>query len=273
MNAAEIRFDFGKNWQSFVDRAVNADRLAAAVASMRRLLCGIDLGGKSFLDIGCGSGLSSLAAIALGAERVVGFDYDPHSVQASLSLRERAGIGANTWVVTQGSILDVEFLGTLPRADVVYSWGVLHHTGAMWQAIDNAVGKLQPHAVFALAIYNNVERRFGGSAMWWHLKRAYNRAPAAVRLLMEWVYIANFAARNLLTLRNPLTMARQYSEHAGRGMDFRHDVRDWLGGFPYEYATAGAVFNYLHGQHGLQLEYLNTHDGHECNEFTFRRPG
>jgi len=271
--STELRFAFGKNWQSFIRDALNEQRVAGAVASLRRLLNGADLRGQSFLDIGCGSGLSSLAALTLGAERVVGFDYDPHSVEASQTLRERAGIGANRRAVTQGSILDVQFLGTLAPADVVYSWGVLHHTGAMWQVIENAVSKMQPHGVFALAIYNNVESWLGGSAQWWRIKRLYNQAPQPLRRLMEEAYVAQFIARHLLTLRNPFSKMRGYGEHGARGMDFRHDVRDWLGGFPYEYATAGEVFNYVHSKHGLELIYLNTHDGHLCNEFTFRRLG
>ena len=230
------------------------------------------------MDIGCGSGLFSLAACLLGAERVVSFDYDPNSVEASLALRERASQpdrierAINKWQIMQGSVLDEEFLAALEPADVVYSWGVLHHTGAMWQAIDNAVSKVKPGGVIAISIYNNVESRVGGSAMWWQIKQAYNRSPQAARRLMEYAYVANFMVRKLLTLRNPFKMIQNYGDGAGRGMDFWHDVRDWLGGFPYEYATAGEIFNYMHNKHGLELIYLDTHDGHGCNQFTFHPP-
>ena len=122
-----------------------------------------------------------------------------------------------------------------------------------------------------ISIYNDVERRLGGSAMWTRIKSTYNRAPYPARRLMEGTYIASFFVRHLLTLRNPVRALRMY-EATGRGMDFYHDVRDWMGGFPYEYATAGEVFNHIHTNYGFQLEYLDTHDGHTCNEFVFRRP-
>ncbi len=198
------------------------------------------------------------------------FDSDANSVEASRALRERSGIAAERWEIMSGSVLDPQFLATLPPADVVYSWGVLQHTGAMWQAIDNAVGLVRPNGVLAIAIFNNVERRLGGSRMWWYVKRRYNQSPAWARHLVEYGYGGSLLLRCLLAGRNPFAVVRNY-DAGGRGMDFWHDVRDWVGGFPYEYATAGEVFNYLHGKHGLQLEYLNTHDSHVCNEFTFRR--
>jgi 2-polyprenyl-6-hydroxyphenyl methylase/3-demethylubiquinone-9 3-methyltransferase len=132
------------------------------------------------------------------------------------------------------------------------------------------VSKVKPGGVIAIAIYNKVDRRIGGSAQWWHIKRLYNGSPALVRRLIEYLYICRFIAGQLLTLRNPLTHVRKYGG-VGRGMDFRHDTRDWIGGFPYEYATAGEVFNYVHKKFGLQLRYMDTHEGHACNELTFAR--
>jgi SAM-dependent methyltransferase len=265
------RFAFGENWQSFIDHVVDERRIAIAMKSLQRMLKATDLRGKTFLDIGCGSGLFSLAAVLLGAQRVAAFDYDPNSVRASLTLRQRASISAEQWHVSQGSILDPEFLATCEPVDVVYSWGVLHHTGSMWLAMDNAVAKVKPEGVLAIAIYNRVEKRIGGSATWWWLKRGYNRSPVWVRGLMERCYGSILMLRRAATLRSPVRMIREYGETVGRGMDFWHDVRDWLGGFPYEYATAGEVFNYLHEKHGLKLIYLNSHDGLGLNEFTFRR--
>lgn len=259
---SEIGFDFGKNWLSFVQTGVSEARIAASAAALRRLLGGADLRGRSFLDVGCGSGLSSLAAVRLGARRVVAFDADARCVAAAREL-----CGPSRCEVRQGSVLDNAFLATLEAADVVYAWGSLHHTGAMWQAIDNTGRLLEPAGTLVLAIYNHVQRRFGSSAQWWQIKRWYNRAPPAARRLMEYAYLARIAARDLVALRAPLASAR-----VGRGMDLRHDVRDWLGGFPYEYASAGAVFDYVHGRLGFELRYLNTNSGHGCNEFTFQRP-
>jgi len=265
-------FAFGTNWQSFVRTALDDTRIATAAEALQRLLRLDQLHGRSFLDVGCGSGLSSLAALTLGAQRVVAFDSDPNSVAASAALRSRAGIPEDRWRILQGSVLDGNFLAALERTDVVYAWGVLHHTGAMWQAVDHTVRLVKPGGLLALAIYNNVERRIGGSAHWWRIKRRYNRSSQPLQRLMEYAYVLRFGIGQLVTGRNPVAAIRRY-DGAGRGMDFWHDVRDWLGGFPYEYATAGDVFNYVHATHGLDLVYLNTHDGHGCNECTFGCPG
>lgn len=187
--------------------------------------------GKTFLDIGCGSGLFSLAACLLGAEQVVAFDYDPDSVKASMDMRTRANIPPGKWQILQGSILDQEFLNTLDPADIVYAWGVLHHTGAMWQAIDNTVSKVKLGGILAIAIYNHVENYVGGSAMWWHIKRFYNHSPYIFRYLLEYAYVTSFILYRFLTLRNPFKVIRHY----GGG-----DGEVWISGMMY--ATGWVAF-------------------------------
>ena len=267
----EERFAFGKNWQSYVDRVLSDDAIGEAVESLQRLLCRQSLEGLSFLDIGSGSGLFSLAAARLGAT-VTSFDYDRDSVEATARVRDRFPAYSGRWTVTQGSILDDAFLASLPSFDVVYSWGVLHHTGDMWRAIDNAAQKVKPGGLFAIAIYNNVEKRVGGSQWWWRIKKKYASSSTPVRRLIEWSYASIIFSRKLATLRSPLRYVREYGQENPRGMDFWHDLRDWVGGFPYEFATAGQVFNTVRTRHGYELLYLNTHDGHTCEELTFLRP-
>jgi SAM-dependent methyltransferase len=260
------RFAFGENWRSFVAR-VNDRRINLALDSLRRLLQVDDLQGKTFLDIGCGSGLFSLAACLLGARRVVSFDYDPDSVQASLALREKYGLAESAWWIGRGDVLDAAFMDALECADVVYSWGVLHHTGAMWRAVENAAGKVRPGGLLVLALYNHTRM----SGLWRHIKRFYNRMPRVIQWLMETAYQGVFVAFYLLTLRNPFKVIRNYAAVSRRGMDFAHDMRDWLGGFPYEYAAPGEVLRRVRVAGGFTLEYLTTVNGQGCNEFTFRR--
>ena len=272
MATPELRYGFGANWKDYAETSLNEARVANAVQSLRDLLALETLRGETFLDIGCGSGLFSLAACRLDAARVISFDFDNDSVRTSQWLRERERIPEARWSIQQGSVLDAAFMASLPQVAVLYSWGVLHHTGRMWDAIDAAASKVAPGGRFAISIYNRVERKPDSSAMWWKIKRLYNRSPGFVRGLMETAYMANHAATRLITLRNPFSA---YTDQAGagrRGMDFRHDVKDWLGGFPYEYASAGELFEYVHRKHGFHLERLRTGDGNICNEFLFVRP-
>ena len=268
----DTRYEFGSNWRSYVEKALNERRVAHAVSSLKSFLEVEDLRGTAFLDIGCGSGLFSLAAHLLGAERVESFDFDADSVSTALELKARFAVPDQRWSVRRGSVLDPDFMSSVASADVVYSWGVLHHTGRMWDAIDSAATKVLPGGRFAISIYNRVDRFPDSSKMWWHLKRTYTRSPVAVRRLMEGVYIGNFILTRLLTLRNPMRPIFDREGAGRRGMDFLHDVRDWLGGFPYEYATSGEVFGHVRRTTGFELAKLVNWEGNACNELLFRRP-
>jgi len=147
-------FSFGENWRVFLER-LDDERIKIAEASLVEFLKLQDLRGKDFLDIGCGSGLFSLAAHNLGAKRVVSFDLDPLCVDCCNQLRSRANSSDN-WEVYQGSILDETFLARLGTFDIVYSWGVLHHTGRMWDAIDNAAALVSPGGYYYIALSNKI---------------------------------------------------------------------------------------------------------------------
>lgn len=271
MSEKELRYEFGDNWRSFVENALNEERIQQSVKGLSDVLRRDSLEGLIFLDIGCGSGLSSLAACKLGAAKVIGFDYDASSVAASKEIRRLSNISEDKWTITQGSALDKDFLSGLGKADIVYSWGVLHHTGDMWTAIDNASQLVKPGGLFSIAIYNKVDGR-KGSSMWVKIKKTYNLAPPLLKKIMEYIYISLLIMTMLKGFRNPVKVIAQYSKTSLRGMDFFHDARDWLGGYPFEYATAGEVFNYVKNRHGMQLVYLNTFNGHTCNELTFMKP-
>lgn len=133
----KITFSFGRNWKDFVEHYWNPDRESVAIASLAAFLKRGDLRDLDFLDVGCGSGLFSLAAYRMGARRVVSVDVDPLSVECTARLRASIGSSEN-WSVVQGSILDGGCTEGVEPANTVYAWGSLHHTGAMWDAIHNA---------------------------------------------------------------------------------------------------------------------------------------
>lgn len=129
------RFAFGQNWSNFL-RTLDDERILEAERSLKQMLEVESLRDKRFVDVGSGSGLFSLAARRLGAS-VHSFDYDPQSVACTSELKRRFFPGDPQWTVEEGSVLDDDYLASLGRFDVVYSWGVLHHTGAMWKALEN----------------------------------------------------------------------------------------------------------------------------------------
>jgi 2-polyprenyl-3-methyl-5-hydroxy-6-metoxy-1,4-benzoquinol methylase len=261
------RYEFGKNWSNFL-RVLDENRIERAVASLRTLLGVPDLKGASFLDIGSGSGLFSLAAHRLGA-RVRSFDYDPSSVACTQELKRRYAGARADWTVERGSVLDKQFLASLGQFDVVYSWGVLHHTGAMWEAIDNARTLVAPGGTFAIAIYND---QGVWSKRWTKLKRFYCSGPFG-KAVMCSTYIPAVVGRQLVAdlfwLRNPFKWYTEYS--ASRGMSVFYDWFDWLGGYPFEVAKPEELFKFARDR-GFQMTNFTTCGGSVgCNEFVFRR--
>jgi SAM-dependent methyltransferase len=118
----DISFSFGENWKRFLG-GFDEPRLLAAERSFLDFTSLDGLHGQQFLDVGSGSGLSSLVAIRLGARRVVSIDVDPHSIDCALALRERFQIPSDRWEVHQGSALDLDFMESLGKYSYVHSWG------------------------------------------------------------------------------------------------------------------------------------------------------
>ena len=260
------RFAFGENWRRFL-RTVDEARVAASVASLQAMLGVTSLRGQRFLDVGSGSGLSSLAAHRMGAE-VHAFDYDPSSVACSRELRRRFAPDAASWTIEPGNALDPAYLGTLGTFDVVYSWGVLHHTGSMWQALENVVPLVKPGGTLFVAIYNDQGARSG---RWRRVKQLYCSGPlgpAAVCSTFIPAFVLRDLAADLVWMRNPM---RRYSEYSTqRGMSVVHDWLDWLGGYPFEVARPEQIMEFYHAR-GFTLTRLRTCGGSVgCNEFVFR---
>jgi 2-polyprenyl-6-hydroxyphenyl methylase/3-demethylubiquinone-9 3-methyltransferase len=270
-------YEFGQNWRRYIDADFDEARVSEAVRSLQGFLGLGDLRGKTFLDIGCGSGIFSLAAYRMEAARIVSLDIDPNSVACCDDLRSRAG-APSRWAVLGGSVLDSAFLGSLGEFDVVYSWGVLHHTGRMWQAIENASRRVRPGGLFYIAIYNRADGigmysdgRIGPSSFWEIEKRLYNRLPVWGQRVLDYGAAAGMIGGYLVAGRNPIEEIR--SHKSKRGMSWMVDIRDWLGGHPYEYASVAEVFEFMHAQSGFSLERLNSTNSLRCNEYLFRRTG
>lgn len=258
------RFTFGKNWSKFLAE-LDERRIVAAEQSLKNMLGLDDLRGLRFLDIGSGSGLFSLAARRLGA-CIHSFDYDPQSVACTAELKRRYFPGDGEWTVEEGSALDNAYLLSLGTFDIVYAWGVLHHTGAMWQALENVSLLVAPGGRLFLSIYNDEGR---ASRYWKTIKRAYNRMPGGLRFLILWPVLVRVwgprMCRDLLR-RQPFYSWRNYGSR--RGMSPWRDLVDWVGGYPFEVAKPGEIFEFYHKK-GFTLATLKTTPGSGCNEFVF----
>jgi 2-polyprenyl-6-hydroxyphenyl methylase/3-demethylubiquinone-9 3-methyltransferase len=263
MKQKEFRFGFGQNWQSF-NKQLDEQRIAEAKTSLTAMLGAPRFDGKSFLDIGSGSGLFSLAMRQLGA-KVYSFDYDVNSVQATAYLQKSFFENDQDWKVEQGSVLDNEYLSTLGTYDIVYSWGVLHHTGDMWTAFENVIPLVKPGGQLYIAIYNDL----GPSSIRWRwIKKLYNQSLLG-QILMTCICVPYFFMLTVfMSLKRGTNIFKTYRKN--RGMSVYHDWIDWIGGYPYEFAKVKDVFLFFHAK-GFDLSNIFTVSSIGCNEFVFRK--
>jgi len=262
-----LRFRFGKNWLKYIGSLQDEDINRAAL-TLQESLGPVREEVSTFLDIGSGSGLSSLAAIKIGYKKVVSFDFDEDSVRATKTLRDVVGSDSERWSIYQGSVLDMQLIRRLGQYDVVYSWGVLHHTGAMWNAIGNATELVSEEGRILFSIYNNQGL---ASRYWWCVKWLYNRLPI-LRVPLTAFFGMYFASLYLASdIVNRRTLGSRFKSDK-RGMKFWVDLTDWLGGFPFEVASPFALREFMErkGFECIRESLVGKHR-HGCNEFVFKR--
>ncbi len=266
-NDKAIRFGFGKNWLDY-SKHINEERIAEAVKSLQRFFKTEHCIGKTFLDIGCGSGLFSLAALKLGFEKVFAIDIDPDSVRATTFLLSQYASGEQ-WQCKELSVFDLD-PKTIGLFDVVYSWGVLHHTGEMRKAINIASQMVKPQGILVLALY----RKTLMCDFWAWEKRVYNNGPRWFPFIARNLYKALFLTQLLIRGKSIREYTSKYLKN--RGMSWHHDIVDWLGGYPYESISPSELkifSDYL----GFEMIQAFTKKqtvgllGSGCDEFSLRK--
>lgn len=262
-----IRFGFGKNWQKFIENNFDEERIEISRRHILGFLKMNSLEGKYFLDVGCGSGLHSLAALRAGAEKIVSFDLDMASVATAKKLWEFSG-SPKHWTVLQGSILDQNLIAKVEPADIVYSWGVLHHTGDMWKAIENTASLLKGDSLLYMALYDYDAFIDPPPEFWLAVKKRYNEGAPLTKRWIELWYIWRF----ILGYRPyylPRYIQRMIKYRQSRGMALYTDIKDWLGGWPMEFAKTDDVKHFC--KEKLELELVNISTGEANSEYLFKR--
>jgi 2-polyprenyl-6-hydroxyphenyl methylase/3-demethylubiquinone-9 3-methyltransferase len=263
----EAHFEFGENWQSFAD-SVGQDHIDEASKALRKLFPE-GLAGKSFVDIGCGSGIRSIAAFELGASSVTALDIDENSVRATNGMLSEYAAGRD-WKARIASVFDLTPENT-ETFDVVFSWGVLHHTGDMWRAIETASRLVKPGGLYVIAIYAKTPR----CDLWRKEKWLYSKSPRFVQAAIRVAYMTAFLGFLPVTGWRPIAFVRNYKrEH---GMNWSHNVHDWLGGYPYESASASEIDAKLVSLGLTEVRSFLIEPGSGiwsagCNEYVYARP-
>ena len=264
-NLSESRFEFGKNWKSF-SNYIDDNVIQVAQSSLADLFNTNDLSGKTFLDVGCGSGLFSLAAFNMGAN-VFSFDFDLDSVECTKQIRNRYTQDHSNWKIEEGSILDTDYLNRLNKFDIVYSWGVIHHTGDLWKSFSNLIGLVNCGGILCVAIYNDQGIK---SKVWTAIKKFYNQLPIFVRPSFAVVTFIGIQVLSFLyhiykfKMISYLKNTKNYKSN--RGMNLFNDWVDWVGGYPFQVASVEAVNKFLLTK-GFEINHTRLVSSFGNNEF------
>ncbi len=254
-----VRFNFGKNWNNYSSK-IDQSKLNDAIISLEKLLPSeIDFSKKKFLDIGCGSGIHAISAKKLGFKSVLCTDYDIDSVNTS---RRNIDKFKSKIKVIQDDILKTNIQENF---DIVYSWGVLHHTGNMKKAINNTKKLVMPKGYLIIAIY----RKTYFCPLWTNIKYFYCRTNNFNKFILEKLFYS------ILIIRHIVSLNFSIFEKNERGMNLYNDSVDWLGGYPYESATIEEILDIV-GEDFNLINSFNTKPGYGifgtgCAEYIFRK--
>ena len=267
------KFQFGDNWLNF-SKKLNNQKIKIAENDLKNFIK-INLKNKKFLDIGCGSGLSSLAAVNLGA-KVVSFDIDKNSIKASKYLKKVYNINSKDWKILSGNVLNKNFLKILGKFDIIYCWGVLHHTGNMYLGLNNLILNSKKNTLLYLALYNDEGLN---SKVWLIIKKFYNILPTIffkkiffyLILILNILIVDIFALANLRNFKAIKELVYKIKNYENsRGMTYINDQLDWIGGYPFEVAKPQIIINFFK-EKKFKLIKVKFNKGYGNNMYLFSK--
>ncbi len=255
----DTRFEFGQNWNLYSKSISDVEVNLAKQGIIKLMPTKTALDSKSFLDIGCGSGIHSIAANTLGFESITATDFDLKSVNTAISNKKIFNSNIN---IFQDDILNTKIKN---KFDVVYSWGVLHHTGNMEKAILNSRKLVNDEGYLIIAIY----KKTYFCKMWHFIKKLYCNSPRFIKKIFNFTFYTLRLSLYLIK-GNKISKYKQI-----RGMNLYFDSIDWLGGFPYESASKDVIVSMV----GDGFELVKFFDakpnlglmGSACSEYTFKK--
>jgi 2-polyprenyl-6-hydroxyphenyl methylase/3-demethylubiquinone-9 3-methyltransferase len=142
----------------------------------------------------------------------------------------------------------------------------------MWRALEQAIARvaLGGGRLF-IAIYADQGWK---SHAWWFVKLFYNRLPRFLR--PPYVFIVSMLVRIFVIFKytillRPMTaIAPLFGDRRERGMSAKHDRVDWIGGFPYEFATLETLAAFVKAR-GFSIVTTRHAGSLGCHELVARR--
>lgn len=201
--------------------------------------------GKRVLDGGSGSGMVSVAFALMGAD-VTGVDITPKCVENGYKRAEHYGVKCkfiNESLVT----LDL----SNEHFDIIYSWGVLHHTEDARQSFFSLARHLREGGEIIVAVYLKTK-----ISWFWNFARIfYQNAPTVFKTIFLNI---GSVFLNIVDLFRKIIFNKE--RYMMRGTNNKEILNDWFGVPHRTFHSYNEVFKWF-DENGLDCKLINPATG------------